>query len=137
MGRTFKVKPWLVSTSYLGATTDKAALLAIVNIINVAGRTIIYIPDAKFYSGRKTLYQEISIGLTKRGEWQLRWEHLQLLKTATAFNRLGLERRIFVYNGRHYFHFSPFYDVYNKQAGFYTGFRWQMEEAQLKIPPLA
>lgn len=116
-------RPRLIITPYLGATTDKAALLAVVNVVSIAGRTFVYIPDMKVYSGRKTLYQEVSASLTKRGKWQFRSEHLRLFRTTTTFNRLGIERRFSVGSGRH-FHVSPFYDTTNKQAGFYAGFRW-------------
>lgn len=136
LGRTFlfdrnkSKSPRLVIAPYLGATSDKAALLAIVSVVNVARRTIVYIPDAKFYSGHKTLYQEASIGLTRHGEWQLRWETLDLwmlpvggskIPHLRAFNRVGIERRT---GSSPYFHISPFYDTVNKQVGLYTGFRW-------------
>ncbi len=137
LGRTFlfckdkSKQPRLIITPYPGITTDKAIFLAIANVAKISGHTIVYIPDAKFYSGRKTLYQELSAGLTKRGEWQFRWESLDLWNLPTtngkihlkAFNRFGLERQIFTRRNSH-FHISPFVDTTNRGTGLYTGFRW-------------
>lgn len=139
LGTTFPLfkdkskKPRLIVVPYPGITTDKAGLLAIVFVANVAGRSVSYVPDAKFYSGRKTLYQELSVGLTRRGGWQFRWETLDLWRLPVeggkiphlrAFNRFGIERRVWTGNSTH-LHVSPFFDRAQKNVGFYAGFRWQ------------
>ena len=121
----FVVKP------YVGLTTDGAVFTPVVVVKNVWQRTAVYIADPKFYYNSKpnTLYQKASVVLTKDGGWQVRWEHLRVLGVITAFNRLGIERRLWVRNdtiGKNsHVHIVLFWDKATKRAGGAMGFRWQ------------
>ena len=125
--------PQLVVTVYPGVTTDKAGMSLVVFVARILERTVVYVPDAKFFSGSKTLYQEVSAGLTRKGSWQFRWETLDLwglegVGHVRGFNRFGLERRFWVpcsLGSRSHFHISVFYDTEKNGPGTYAGFRWQ------------
>ncbi|MBI4049226.1 MAG: hypothetical protein HY395_00185 [Candidatus Doudnabacteria bacterium] len=121
----------LIVKSYAGLTTDGAVFTPVVAILNLWGRIAVYIADPKFYYNDKpnTLYQKTSFALTKSGAWQVRWEHFQVFGVLTVFNRLGLERRIWLRNNtlgvNSHIHVAGFVDTTNKQVGLAVGFRWQ------------
>ena len=66
-----KGKPSFIVLPYGGMTTDRAIFSPIAVLFSFAGRSGHYIIDPKFYLNperhQNTLYQEISVGLTKDG----------------------------------------------------------------------
>src|SRR3989344_3323332 len=130
IGKTLVVYKLIVKP-YVGLTTDGAVFTPVVAILNLWGRTAVYIADPKFYLNDKpnTLYQKASYALTKSGAWQVRWERFQVFGVLTVFNRIGLERRIWVRNNtlgvNSHIHVASFVDTTNKQLGVAVGFRLQ------------
>lgn len=135
-------KPRAFITQYIGSTTNGAIFTPLIFGFNLFGYSGYYLADPKFFYSHKsdnhgnpdplnqnTLYQKASLGLTRTGGWQARWERLWVFDTQTIYNRFVVERRFWVHNSaagqNSHFHISPFYDSQNKSAGFYTGFRWQ------------
>ena len=137
-------KPRLSLTPYAGLTTDGAAFTPLVASFNFFGRQAYFLADPKFYHARdnplhqNTLYQEASVPLTKAGGWQLGWRRLQVNGQVTAFNRIGIERRIWTRNGfsgeSSHASILPFFDAHiadpksgrwSKSVGLYVNFLWQ------------
>ena len=130
VGKTIVIRKLIVK-QYVGLTTDNAVFSPVVVILNFWGHTAVYIADPKFYYEDKpnTLYQKASFALTKSGAWQVRWERLQVFGVLMVFNRVGLERRIWVRSNalgvNSHIHVASFVDTTNKQLGLAVGFRWQ------------
>ncbi|MBI3120155.1 MAG: hypothetical protein HYZ08_00910 [Candidatus Kerfeldbacteria bacterium] len=130
IGKTILVHK-LIIKPYAGLTTDGAVFTPVVAIWNLWGRTAVYIADPKFYQSDKpnTLYQKASFALTKSVAWQVRWERFQVFGVPTVFNRLGVERRLWVRSNtigvNSHIHVAGFVDTTNKQPGLAVGFRWQ------------